>query len=268
MLHADLSIDWASSAECGPHAVGHSDRKPHIERLFSFVEGNFLPGRTFADWTELNAQARTWCETVANARVKRSLGRSPAAAYADEQAMLQPLPALIPPVYALFHRVVDTQGYIALESNRYSVPDHYLGKTVEVYKFPDRVQVSYRGRLVADHPRFLVGREQRSILPGHHAVLNRRVERRKPPKAQTALLTDAPDVLVRYVNALIQHTPSRGGHRLKRLLDYQRTYPQESFLAAVAQAEHYGLYDMHRLETLILASVRGAFFPLEETDHA
>jgi hypothetical protein len=46
----------------------------------------------------------------------------------------------------------------------------------------------------------------------------------------------------------------------------QRTYPPEPFLAAVAQALTYGLYDLNRLESLILKQVRGVFFQIPETD--
>ena len=52
------------------HAIGHSDRKGSIERAFSSVENNFLAGRTFANWADLNAQARSCCEGVTNAKPK------------------------------------------------------------------------------------------------------------------------------------------------------------------------------------------------------
>jgi transposase len=58
------------------HAINHSDRKGRIERPFSYVENNFLAGRTFTDWADPNAQARAWCEQVANAKVKRIPGMS------------------------------------------------------------------------------------------------------------------------------------------------------------------------------------------------
>ena len=70
------------------HAIGHADRKGRVERPFAYVEGNFLAGRTFADWTDLNAQALTWCREVTNAKPKRVLGMSPQAAYAMEKAQL------------------------------------------------------------------------------------------------------------------------------------------------------------------------------------
>jgi len=54
----------------------------------------------------------------------------------------------------------------------------------------------------------------------------------------------------------------------KRLLDLFRTYPRTPFLTAVAQAERYGLYDLARLEQLILKQVAGDVFnlPFGEAD--
>lgn len=46
------------------HEKGDVNRSARVERPFSFIEGNFLAGRTFADFADLNAQARAWCETV------------------------------------------------------------------------------------------------------------------------------------------------------------------------------------------------------------
>jgi transposase len=247
-----------------PHAVGHADRKAHIERLFHYVEHNFLPGRTFADWPDLNAQARAWCEQVANQTVKRSLGTAPRAAFEQERAALQPLPLHRPPACLIAHRVVDTEGYVRLETNRYSVPERLLGKAVEVYQYFETVTVYFQGQEVARHPRAIGQRDRRITAPGHHGPPRER--RNDPPPAQQALLADAPAVLAEYVQALVAHAPGRGTARLKRLLLLQRTYPPEPFLAAVTHASTYGLYDLSRLESLILKQVRGVFFQIPETD--
>jgi len=42
--------------------------------------------------------------------------------FAVERLHLKPLPAWIPEVYRLHQRLVDLEGYVALNSNRYSVP--------------------------------------------------------------------------------------------------------------------------------------------------
>ncbi len=103
------------------HRIGHPDRKGRIERPFAYVERNFLAGRTFRDYADLNAQARLWCETVANATVKRVLGMSAEAAYVLEKPHLTPLPAVLPPIYEVVERTVDLSGYVSLDTNRYSV---------------------------------------------------------------------------------------------------------------------------------------------------
>jgi hypothetical protein len=247
-----------------PHAVGQADRKAHIERLFRYVERNFLPGRTFADWPDLNAQVRAWCDTVANEKVKRSLGTSPQAALEQERPALRALPPHRPAICTIVPRVVDTEGYVRLETNRYSVPERLLGKAVEVYQFFETVAVYFQGKEVARHPRAIGQRDRRITAAGHHRPLGARARPADPPPAQQALLVDAPPVLADYVQALAAHAPGRGAARLKRLLHLRRTYPAEPFLAAVAQALTYGLYDLDRLESLVLKQVCGAFFQFPE----
>jgi hypothetical protein len=53
---------------------------------------------------------------------------------------------------------------------------------------------------------------------------------------------------------------------LTRLLELQRTYPAEPFLSAIEQALRYGLFDLARLERLILERVAGDFFDLDGGD--
>ena len=53
---------------------------------------------------------------------------------------------------------------------------------------------------------------------------------------------------------------------LRQLLRLLREYPRESFLAAVREAAQYGLYDLDRLERMILRRVARDYFLLD-TDH-
>jgi len=245
-----------------PHAIGHSDRKGRVERPFAYAEGNFLAGRRFADWADLNAQARAWCEGVANAKPKRVLGMSPQAAYAMEKAHLLPLPAYIPPVSEIHHRVVDCYGFAHLDTNRYSVPERLVGKKVAVHQYPERVVIYCAGKCVAEHPRLIGQRQAEHRLPGHHPSLERRGRAAGPCPQEQALIGTDPR-LDEYVAALKQRAPGRGVGKLRRLLELKRTYPSEPFLAAVGQALQYGLFDLNRLERLILERVAGEFFDLE-----
>jgi hypothetical protein len=244
------------------HAINHSDRKGRIERPFSYVENNFLAGRTFTDWADINAQARSWCQQLANAKPKRILGMSPQALYPMEKAHLLALPAYIPPVTEIHYRVVDCYGFVHLDTNRYSVPERWVGKKVAVHKRPEQVLVYADRKLIAEHPRLIGQRQGERRAKGHHTRLERR--RAAAPSPQEQALTGCDPRLDAYVVALKKRAPGRGVGKLRRLLELKRTYPAEPFLSAIEQALRYGLFDLRRLERLILERVAGDFFDLDE----
>ena len=245
------------------HAVGHSDRKARVERPFAYIEGNFLAGRTFEDWDDLNAQALAWCIGTANAKPKRALGMSPEAAYVLEKPHLINLPEHRPPVYQAFERIVDVTGFASLDTNRYSVPERFVGKQVSVYKYPTEVAIYLRQRHLATHPRLLGQRDAKHTLPGHHIVPGRHQRRRAPSPEEQSLRGDD-ERLDRYVGALKQRARGRGVRVLRRLLELKRTYPRSAFFAALDTALRYGMYDLVRLEQLILRYVAGDFFALDD----
>jgi hypothetical protein len=248
------------------HAIGHANRSARVERPFYYVERNFLLGRQFSDWDDLNAQARVWCEQIANQKPKRSLGMSPEAAYVMEKSAMLPLPAHLPPVYQAYTRIVDVEGYIYLDTNRYSVPERLIGKEVEVYKYPAEVKVLFRHREVADHPRFVGKRNKQNTLKAHRRAKRRQVY--QGPCEEERQLCGESELLNRYVAELKQRSPGRGVSRLRRLLLMRRSYPKEAFLGAVKTALQYGLYDLARLEHLILERVAGDFFQINPDDEA
>lgn len=243
------------------HAVGDANRSAHVERGFHYVENNFLAGRTFRDWADLNTQARAWCVEVANAKPKRSLGMAPQAAFLMEKDHLQSLPVLAPPVYEPHTRTVDNEGFVHLDTNRYSVPERLLGKQVEVFKHPRQVEVFFRGQCVATHKRLIGRRGGKVTAPGHQ--LPRVHARRREPSAQETTLRGLDPILDGYLDNLKSRVPGRGARAMQRLLIFKRRYPEKPFYEAIAHATKYGLYDLTRLERLILENVAGDFFQLQ-----
>jgi len=53
---------------------------------------------------------------------------------------------------------------------------------------------------------------------------------------------------------------------MRKLLDLKRTYPPEAFEKAILEALRYGLYDLSRLEQMILSYVQGDFFTIDEDE--
>jgi hypothetical protein len=63
---------------------------------------------------------------------------------------------------------------------------------------------------------------------------------------------------------LTDHKPGRAVRVLRRLLHIQQTYPAEPFIAALEQALRFNLFDLGRLERLVLKHVAGDFFALQD----
>lgn len=246
------------------HCIGDADRKAKVERNFHYAENNFLAGRSFASWTDLNRQARLWCDQVANAKPKRSLGRmSPNEVYILEKPHLNPLPPHIPPVYKTLQRVVDISGFVTVDTNRYSVPEALCGQKVEALKSFEHIEIFYKHRRVAGHERLIDKKDGKVIAKGHHQPIIKGKGKR-PPCREEQLLTSRYPFLDDYVAGLKTSTYGSGRRKLQKLLDLKRTYPAEAFRKGVEQALHYGLYDLVRLENLILTFVAGDFFNLQD----
>jgi transposase len=249
-----------------PHAVMHSDRKAHVERIFSWVEGNFIPGRSFDSWSDLNTQARAWSDGVANQKVKQAIRMSPKAAFDEERKTLLSLPPYIPVVTRIEQRVVDSYGFTHLETNRYSVPQRLIGKSVELHKRATEVVIHFQSKVVANHQRLIGERDGRSTIKGHHTNPRKRYKDKKAPSTEESLLRGHNKTLDHYLDQLKQHLRGRGIQGMRRLLQMRRTYPAEPFQAAIDQADHYGLYDLQRLEQMILERVRGNFFQMDDLE--
>jgi hypothetical protein len=65
-----------------------------------------------------------------------------------------------------------------------------------------------------------------------------------------------------YLAALKQRGRKVLGIALRQLLRIVRDYPRTPLLAAVREAAHYGLYDLDRLERMILRRIARDYFQL------
>src|SRR5215471_16988418 len=154
------------------HAIGNANRSGRVERPFSFIEGNFLAGRTFSSWEDLNQRSREWCDK-ANSTYKKHIRAVPRELFAVERLHLKPLPAWTPEVYRLHQRLVDIEGYVALHTNRYSVPAEWIGRRVEVRETKDQIEIQLDARRLVRHRRIAEAEHQRITLAEH-----------RPPRGQ------------------------------------------------------------------------------------
>jgi len=246
------------------HERGDANRSGRVERPFWFIETNFLAGRSFASWADLNQQARQWCDRV-NGSYKKHLHAIPRELFAVEQAQLKPLPVWVPEVYRLNQRTVDLEGYVALHCNRYSVPISWIGRRVEVRETQDKVEIQLDARQLVTHARVVDQQQQRITLAEHRPPRGQGIKRGDPHPEEQAIFQAAPE-LADYVTALKQRSRKVVGLALRQLLKLVRDYPRAPLLAAVKEAAHYGLYDLDRLERMILRRIASDYFVLDRAD--
>jgi hypothetical protein len=197
------------------HKIGDANRSGRVERPFWFIERNFLAGRTFASWEDLNAQASQWCGRV-NGTYKKHIRAVPRELYAVERLRLKPLPVWIPEVYRIHQRTVDTEGYVAVHTNRFSVPADWIGHLVEVRETKDKIDIQLDARHSVTHQRIADAQDQRVTLAQHRTPRGQGLKRDPHPDEQQ-ILAARPEMAA-YLAALKRHGRKVPGLALRQLL--------------------------------------------------
>jgi transposase len=147
-----LFLDFARHYDVAikTHRVRRPRTKGKVERMVYYVRDNFLNGRSFADFLDLNAQARHWLAHVANVRVHSTTHRRPVDLWPEEK--LTSLTS-VPPyrLYEIAPRKAGFDGFVRFERSRYSLPPEYAGQTVLVGKEGQRIMIRSGDMIVAEH---------------------------------------------------------------------------------------------------------------------
>lgn len=250
------------------HEIGEANRSARVEGPFHFIERNFYPGRTFADFADVNQQLAAWCRDKSK-RTIRTIGTRPIDLYETEKAHVRPLPGFIPEVYALHHRHVDLEGYVHLHNNRYSVPARLIGRLLEVRETKERVLILERPRRVAIHKREPDGAGQRITLSEHCPPGRRRPRSRRnqPISREERTLRSAAAEFGQLLDALVKKH-GRSIRRTRRLYRMYLDYPTEPLRNAIREALVYRMTDLKRIEQMALSHIAGDYFkiPVDSTD--
>jgi transposase len=245
------------------HRIGDANRSARVEGPFWHVERNFYPGRTFVDLDDLNAQAVGWCDRY-NAAFHKSFAGIPDELAVAERLAQSPLPAYVPEPVEVHRRRVDTEGYVCLHTNRYSVPEERIGQHLEVHETLDRIRVYEGHQLVTEHVRQPEGAGVRVTLPEHRRRRARREGDRPPPPEEITLRAAGP-ALAALCEAL-RKDRSRGRRAVVRLHRLWLDYPTEVVESAVARALDFGVANVEQIERIVLQSLRDQYFRLHLED--
>ncbi|HEY5840328.1 MAG TPA: IS21 family transposase [Mycobacterium sp.] len=155
-----------------PARVRSPKDKPRVERAVQYVRRNFWDGETFTSLDQAQQAATAWCVRTAGTRIHGSTCARPLEVFTTaEQTLLLPAPGVYDvPVFKTVkvHRDFHAEVAKAL----YSLPEQWIGHTLDVRADSELVKFYHRGTLVKVHPRQPPGGRStdRADLPEHKAV--------------------------------------------------------------------------------------------------
>lgn len=133
---------------------GDPEAKGLVERANRYLETSFLPGRTFTDPGDFDAQLQDWLTTRANVRRHRILNARPVDLAAEDRGALRPLPPVAPDVAWRTSVRLPRDHYVRFDTCDYSVHPAAIGRRVDVTADLDWVVATTRDGLeVARHAR-------------------------------------------------------------------------------------------------------------------
>jgi len=237
-------------------APASGNQKGAVENLVKFVKGNLLPGRSFYDDAELAEQCRAWLTQVNTERPSDATGQPPAVLLEEEQPQLGPFPERASD-YGFFDSVVvSREGMVALESNRYSVPAHLIGRVLTARIHPSRIELFADGERVASHARHR-GQHARIIDPAHFEAVFATKPRGRVMVYRDWLCELAPTVNV-YVRELCHKRRAEMKEQMLALYELAQEVGNADFVAALelaAEQHMYGAEYVRAIVTLPIAAV-------------
>jgi transposase len=200
--------------------VQRGNEKGHVERSVEFVRRKaFCKKDCFPTIAGSNNWLWGTCNRL-NTRYNRdNQGKRPIDLLEDEKMHLIP----VPPSFdcsQMEQSRVDKYSVITYGTNRYSVPDHLVGKMVDIRVYPERLLCYYENQQICEHERHYTKHEWYINLDHYLYTL-----RRKPGAlAGSQALASAPEDVKQVYNKYFTHAPQDFVELLLFLQDHDYSF--------------------------------------------
>jgi transposase len=228
---------------CG---VGQPQEKGRVENGVGYVKRNFLNGLELTDFQIINPAARHWLDTVANVRVHGQTQKVPQELFALEKLKsLHPIPyeaAVVDTVRA------NSQFRVKVDGNRYSVPCQYASSQLTLKRFPDRLLLYDKDKLVAEHVR-RYDRNQDYELPDHVAPLLLHRQKARDQKLLLRFLALCPKAHEYYQQ--LEQRRLNPKHHVQKIVALSELYGTEAVARAMEDAFTYQAFSCEYIANLL-----------------
>ena len=225
---------------------GAKERHGAVERPFHYIENNFLAGREFVDFVDLNERADQWRWNKANVRIHGTLKQRPVDRLLRERPYLIPLsPHLSAGHYKEVDRKINVDFCVVVDLKHYSANPHLIGKSAKVRLYHKHLEIWVDGKFDCQHS---YGNKERNVLPEHQEVY-------KKMTGQKRLLEDAflrlgePAAL--FYEGLKKTRKGAAGYHLQRILQYADRHGSDVTAGALSYAAKYQAFSAEAVLRII-----------------
>ncbi len=166
--------------------------KGRVEGAIRYIRHAFFYGRSFDNLADLKAKAALFCDQTANTRIHATTHERPVDRLRVERTRMRPLPQHPPPVELVLSAIVSKEAHVRLDTNTYSVPPGFVGKTVLVRADEQTVRVVTDGTEIARHSRCW-DRRRAIEDPAHREKLMARRTGAQGPRHRDRIANLAPE---------------------------------------------------------------------------
>ncbi len=209
-----------------------------------------LRHHTFFTLAEANQRIRSLLEELNSRPFRRLPGNRQTAFETLDQPALRPLPKQ-PYEYVEIRRCrVNIDYHIEFDQHHYSVPHQYVGEQVEVQASDHLVQVHFRQRQVASHPRR--HRPGTTTEAGHMPARHRKQQQWTPGRLKNWARDIGPDTLIWVSDRLAEREHPEQAYRVcLGLLNLTREYPSQRLNAGCRIANREGLNRLKHIKAIL-----------------
>jgi hypothetical protein len=226
-------------------AVRQPRHKGKVERAIRYLRDRFLAGRTITGVDHGNRLLAQFIAEIAHVRPHPTIAqRTVGEAFAIERPRLLALPEPLPETARIEPIKADSQAFIHLDTNRYSVPSDYASRIVTLVVDDRTVRLVDGDKCIADHPRSW-GRRQIFEKPEHRVALldERRAARNLKGRDRIRAVVPAFDRIVERWDV----AGSSLGYRVARAIKLLDLYGDQVFAAAATDLIARDLSDVGAL---------------------
>ena len=241
-------LRMAASYGFSPKAcwINDPESKGKVESNVKYVKRDFHYGCSYTSLEDLNAQARQWCDEVANRKIHGTTGEIPFERLPEEQLYLKPL-IIREPLFVIEHRKATKTQLISIDGNKYSVPVQFARKQVKYRRFENRIEL-IDGQEVADTISLVAGKGKSIVQDRHYPAHSRPKRASHPLQAKFEAVSFSAKT---YLQGLSQSNSGPLREQMERIVDLANTYSEDELDAAMERSIAFKAFGYGRLKRIL-----------------